>query len=267
MPKKGDTLKLDQETSLQVISADEDATDNNEASIVLKMTYGEVSFLFTGDAGIEMEQEMLKQNIEVTILKAGHHGSNTSSSAAFINKVKPEVTILSYGQDNKYGHPHAEVIDRLRAVKSKIYGTAESGTIIVTTDGINYNVNKNEWTGIGATSSIGSKPSSNQNASNESKGSVSISSKDLQADEVSITNNSSRAVSLKGWKLVSVEGNQTFNFPNITLEPGKTIIVTSGPDAKEGNGYLKWTGRAIWLNDGDAAQLFNEKGDLVSELD
>ena len=123
-------------------------------------------------------------------------------------------------------------------MKSKIYGTAESGTIIVTTDGITYNVNKNEWTGIGATSSIGSKPSTNQNASNESKGRVIISAKDLQADEVSITNNSSSAVSLKGWKLVSVEGNQTFNFPNIKLEAGKTIIVTSGPDAKEGNGRI-----------------------------
>ena len=267
VPQTGDQLKLDEEMLLQVISADEQATDNNEASIVLKMTYGEVSFLFTGDAGVEMEQQMLTQNIEATILKAGHHGSNTSSSAAFINKVKPEVTILSYGQDNKYGHPHAEVIDNLRAVKSKIYGTAESGTIVVTTDGITYNVNKNEWTGIGATSSIGSKPSPNQNVSSESKGDVIISSKDLQADEVGITNNSSSAVSLKGWKLVSVEGNQTFNFPNITLEPGKTIMITSGPDAKEGNGYLKWTGRSIWLNDGDAAQLFNTKGDLVSEFD
>ena len=271
VPQIGDEIKLDKETSLQVISANEHATDNNEASVVLKMTYGEVSFLFTGDAGVEMEQQMLSKNIEATVLKAGHHGSNTSSSAAFINKVKPEVAILSYGQDNKYGHPHAEVVENLRAVKSKIYGTAESGTIVVATDGITYNVDKKEWTGIGATSSIETKPSnqnSNQgNTNSNATGDVIISSKDLQADEVVITNTSSAAVSLQGWKLLSVEGNQTFNFPNITLQPGKAITITSGPGAKEGNGYLKWTGRSIWLNDGDAAQLFNAKGVIVSELD
>ncbi|WP_420910401.1 ComEC/Rec2 family competence protein, partial [Lysinibacillus fusiformis] len=71
--------------------------DNNEASIVLKMTYGNVSFLLTGDAGVALEKEMLQYDVTVTVLKAGHHGSNTSSPQEFIRAVKPEVTILSYG--------------------------------------------------------------------------------------------------------------------------------------------------------------------------
>ena len=263
VPVTGDKLQLDQELQIEVLSADATSNDNNEASIVLKVTYGEVSFLLSADAGVEMEREMLAKDISATILKAGHHGSNTSSSQAFVKKVNPEVTILSYGQDNKYGHPHAETINNVRSVGSKIYGTAEVGTIVVATNGITYNVDKAEWTGIGATSSITPKPSTKPNPVTST---VAITAKDLAADEVTITNNSSEAISLSGWKLVSVEGNQIFKFPNITLQPGKGIIVTSGPDAKEGDGYLKWTGRAIWLNDGDAAQLFNAKGEMVSEF-
>ncbi|UZN01189.1 lamin tail domain-containing protein [Lysinibacillus sp. MHQ-1] len=64
-----------------------------------------------------------------------------------------------------------------------------------------------------------------------------------------------------------MEGNQVFNFPNLSLQPGKIIYVTSGANAREGDNYLKWTTKQIWLNDGDAAQLRNEKGELVSELD
>ena len=104
VPTIGQQIVLDDELDIKVLNADESASDNNEASIVLKITYGDVSFLLTGDAGIEMEQQMMAtQNVQATILKAGHHGSNTSSAPAFIEAVSPQVTILSYGQDNKYG--------------------------------------------------------------------------------------------------------------------------------------------------------------------
>lgn len=155
VPKVGDTVPLDDELVISVISADEHATDNNEASIVLKITHGEISYLLAADAGIEMENLMLRnENIKATVLKAGHHGSNTSSSQAFLQAVQPEVTILSYGQDNSYGHPHAEVVTGLQQVGSKIYGTAETGTIIVSSNGTSYEVNAAEWTGVGAPSSI-----------------------------------------------------------------------------------------------------------------
>ena len=268
VPQRGDTFEIDPEVKIEVLNADEHAEDNNEASIVLKMTYGAVSFLLTGDAGVEKEHEMMAHgNLQATILKAGHHGSNTSSSTSFIKVVKPEVAILSYGNDNKYGHPHAEVIDNLRAVKSKIYGTGESGTIVVTTNGTTYEVDKDEWTGIGATSSIQlTKPTNTEQQVSEI-GQVRITSKDLQKEIVGITNESAYSVSLTGWKLLSVEGNQTFNFPNIHLSAGETIYITSGSDAIEAHGYIKWTGRQIWLNDGDKAILYNTKGEVVSELD
>lgn len=254
VPKTGDSIALDDELDVKVLNANENASDNNDASIVLKVTYGNISFLLTGDAGVALEKEMLQQNVKATVLKAGHHGSNTSSSQSFIQAVQPEVTILSYGKDNKYGHPHAEVVERLQAIGSKIYATAETGTVTVSTDGVSYNVSAKEWSGA-----IAEKPKMKQD--------VEIISKDLIEEIVAIKNNGQDTVSLKDWQLVSIEGNQVFNFPNVSLQPGKTIYVTSGTTAREGQNYLKWTTRQIWLNDGDSAQLLNAKGEVVSELD
>lgn len=258
VPETGEKITLDDRLDVVVLASDKEASDNNEASIVLKVTYGDVSFLLAGDAGIDMEQDMLQtQNVEATILKAGHHGSNTSSSPKFIEAVHPEATILSYGDDNKYGHPHFEVIESLQQVGSEIYSTAEAGHIVVTTDGVSYEVNAKQWTGVGAMSSI-----TMQNA-----GKVEITAKDLQGELVTIKNKGSAAVNVNGWQLVSVDGNQVYTFPNITLQPGKSINVSSGPDAVETNTTLKWTTRQIWLNTGDKAQLLNAKGEIVSELE
>ena len=255
VPERGDTIPLDEELDITVIHVGDEADDNNEASIVLKLSYGEVSFLLMGDADIRVEKEILdKTNVDATVLKAGHHGSNTSSSEAFIEAVNPKVTILSYGKDNSYGHPHAEVKSRLERISSQIYATAEVGNIVVETDGVDYSVLTNGNVGpteIADPVAVG----------------LNISSKDLRGEIVGITNSGSTTVSLKDWQLVSVVGNQTFNFPNINLQAGKTIYVTSGPEAKEGSGYLKWTTGQMWRNDGDAATLLNNKGEIVSEFE
>ena len=254
VPKTGDTLAFDDAVSVKVLSADETASDNNDASIVLKVTYGDVSFLLTGDAGVALEKEMLTKDVKSTVLKAGHHGSNTSSSQSFIQAVRPEVTVLSYGEDNKYGHPHEEVVERLQAIDSKIYATAEAGTVIVSTDGVNYDIGAKEWS-----NNIATPPAIKEG--------VEIISKDLENEIVAIQNKTGEAVDLMDWQLVSIEGNQVFNFPKVTLQPSKVIYVTSGPSAREGQNYLKWTGRQIWLNDGDGAQLLNAKGEIISELE
>lgn len=258
VPEIGDTLALDDALQIDVLAADAASSDNNEASIVLRVAYGDISFLLTGDAGIAMEKEMMARgDVQATILKAGHHGSNTSSSPSFIEAVYPQATILSYGQNNKYGHPHVEVLAGLEAVGSDVYATAEAGTIVVKTDGAVYEIGAPQFTGIGATSSI-APPTS---------GGIHILSKDLQGEIVAIQNNRDVDVPLAGWQLISVEGNQVYDFPNITLKSGKTIYVTSGSEAKVGSTYLEWTKKQIWLNTGDAAQLINAKGEIVSELD
>lgn len=255
VPNIGDTIPLDDDLDITVLNVGEESDDNNEASIVLKITYGEVSYLLMGDADIRIEKEILEQsNVKSTVLKAGHHGSDTSSSEDFIQAVKPEVTILSYGKDNSYGHPDAEVKSRLERISSQIYGTAVVGNIVVETDGVDYNVLTDgnvEPTEIADTVTEG----------------INISSKDLRGEIVGITNSGGTTVSLKDWQLVSVAGNQTFKFPNISLLAGETIYVTSGPEAKEGSGYLKWTKGQMWRNDGDAATLLNSKGEVVSEFE
>lgn len=146
VPKTGDKINLDSLLTTTILHADENASDTNDASIVTRVVYGSVSFLLTGDAGTSLESKIISQgNVKSTYLKAGHHGFNSSSSSAFINAVKPAGTILSYGKDNSYGHPQADVVNRLNTVGSKIYSTAQSGDITVTTNGTAHGVSSKPW--------------------------------------------------------------------------------------------------------------------------
>lgn len=126
-----------------VLRSDPEASDLNDTSLVLKLTHGQVSFLFTGDAEAASEADLLhtnKEDLTSTILKVGHHGSYTSSSPAFLAAVHPEVAIYSAGRHNSYGHPHAETLAALAAVGAQIYGTDRHGTVIVQSDGQHYQI-------------------------------------------------------------------------------------------------------------------------------
>jgi competence protein ComEC len=118
-------------------------SDTNDWSAVLKLTYGKRSFLFTGDAETKAEADMIasKQNLRADVLKVGHHGAKTSTSAAFLNAVKPSYAVISVGKGNHYGHPTAEVLNRLKAYKVNIFRTDLQGTIIAKTDGTNLSFN------------------------------------------------------------------------------------------------------------------------------
>ena len=253
VPSVGDTIPLDSDLEITVLNTGGNANDNNEASIVLKVQYEDISFLLTGDADAGVEKSMLSEyDLKSTVLKAGHHGSDTSSSDAFIREVQPEVTILSYGENNMYGHPTPEVVTRLKKVDSDIYSTAEVGNIVVKTDGRDYTVE---------TDSIRKEEESVADTP------LYISKKDVHEEIVGITNQGEEAVNLAGWQLVSVAGNQVYNFPNMSIDAGETIYITSGPNAKEDASHLKWTTRQMWRNEGDAAQLLNEKGVVMSEVE
>lgn len=159
VPKTGGQIQLDDVLKVDILYANENASNHHEASIVLKVTYDEISFLLMGGANISIENELMQHaDLKATILKAAQHGSNISSSNEFLRAVQPEITILSYGQDNPHGHPDFEVVSRLKKIGSKIYSTAESGTIVIKTNGKSYTTSAPEWTGIGATGSL-AKPS------------------------------------------------------------------------------------------------------------
>jgi len=112
--------------------------DPNDASIVAKLVYGGESFLLTGDAELKTENALIQldgDNLVSNVLKAGHHGSKTSSSLSFVEKVSPTYAIISAGLDNSYGHPHEEVLARFRNLGSEILNTALVGSIVFQTDG------------------------------------------------------------------------------------------------------------------------------------
>ena len=122
---------------------------NVHDNLALRVVHGEVRFLFTGDAELPHEREMIERGelLGANVLQLGHHGSRTSSSAAFLKSVDPEVAVYSAGADNRYGHPHPEVIHRLLARDVEIYGTPEHGTIQLVSDGHSLRVRTE--TGVG----------------------------------------------------------------------------------------------------------------------
>jgi len=135
--RQGMVVDLGSGVTLNILFPDRDGLDGNEASIVAKLIYGETEFLLTGDAPIATERILLSERIDVKsdVLKAGHHGSRTSTSEPFLKAVSSSIVIISAGKDNRYGHPHEEVIDRLNAFGAKIFSTAELGRIKFYSDG------------------------------------------------------------------------------------------------------------------------------------
>ncbi len=118
--------------------ADDNIENANNASIALRVSYGEIDTLFSGDAELELENQLLatvKNELDSEILKLGHHGSDTSSSELFLDAVSPELAIASAGVDNSYGHPSPRILKRLERRAIKSYRTDLDGTIRLKTDG------------------------------------------------------------------------------------------------------------------------------------
>ena len=115
----------------------DDYKDQNALSIITKFEFGETSFLFTGDADFQSESDLLESRTDVSadVLKVGHHGSETSSSQEFINAVNPEIAVIQVGENNSYGHPRGEALERLENVNAKVYRNDLNGDIVITTDG------------------------------------------------------------------------------------------------------------------------------------
>ncbi|OHA92272.1 MAG: hypothetical protein A2723_02210 [Candidatus Zambryskibacteria bacterium RIFCSPHIGHO2_01_FULL_52_18] len=144
--RRGQTIDFGDGAKLTILFPDRDISgwDTNDGSVVARLDYGEASFLFTGDATIKTENILLhldkdlpagRQVLDVDVLKAGHHGSRTSTSLTFAEVVSPEYAVISAGKDNTYGHPHKEVLKILERVGAKIISTIDSGTIEFDTDG------------------------------------------------------------------------------------------------------------------------------------
>lgn len=133
-------------TTVEILAPDKEYNDMNNNSIVLKITNKNNTFLFTGDAETESEEQILNSGYDISadVLKVGHHGSDTSTSDAFLKAVNPSIAIISVGKDNNYGHPVLSTLQKLENNGTKIYRTDESGTIIINSNGDSISINSNE---------------------------------------------------------------------------------------------------------------------------
>lgn len=137
-PGMGSDIDLGKNTKVEIFSPNSSSYDNlNNYSPIIKISYKETSFLFTGDAEKLSEKEVLEKGyaIQSDVLKIGHHGSSSSTSKEFLNKVNPKMAVISVGKNNDYGHPHKETISSLKNKGIKYFRTDEEGTITLESDG------------------------------------------------------------------------------------------------------------------------------------
>lgn len=138
--RRGQIFDLGGGAHLEVLFPDRElgGQEANLSSVIMRLSYGEAEFMLTGDAPKATEEYLAildGEELRSDVLKVAHHGSKTSSSAAFLSAVSPQYAIISAGCDNRYGHPHEDVIDRLHSVTAEILSTCEHGTVTFTSDG------------------------------------------------------------------------------------------------------------------------------------
>ena len=140
--RRGDALTLGTLPVTALHPIEPFASDRNNNSVALRVVVGHVSFLLGGDIEGAAEASMVASGMELrsTVLKLGHHGSRTSTSAKFLAAVQPEIAVYQAGTNNQYGHPHPGTLAALAAAGVKVYGTAANGVVTITTDGTTYQV-------------------------------------------------------------------------------------------------------------------------------
>jgi competence protein ComEC len=137
----GQTFRLGSSVTVQVFAptGDESLLESNTASIVLRVVYGETSFMLTGDAPMEIEDYLVRTygtQLDSDVLKLGHHGSKTSTSDLWLDAVTPSYAVVSAGLDNRYGHPHQDVIARVFKRNIPTAHTGTDGTVVFLSDGV-----------------------------------------------------------------------------------------------------------------------------------
>jgi competence protein ComEC len=141
--RAGEIIIIDDEVRLEILNPTDpqspipDPQHDNDLSVALRLVYGDFSLLLTGDASEAAEREMLASGNPLTAMvnRAGHHGAKSSSGESFLRAVNPQYVVVSAGEENNYGHPHEEVLERAAEIGAAVLRTDELGTIEVITDG------------------------------------------------------------------------------------------------------------------------------------
>ncbi len=147
--KRGQVIDLGGGAYLEVLFPDRDISglSSNDGSLVMKLVYGETSVMLQGDSTAKIEEYLLRlgtSTLESTILKAGHHGSKTSSSFGYVSAVHPKWTVISSGKNNEYGHPNKETLETMKKLNIETYDTCNNGRLIFESNGLEFTFkNKN----------------------------------------------------------------------------------------------------------------------------
>ncbi|TDX45520.1 MBL fold metallo-hydrolase [Orenia marismortui] len=252
--KAGISLLDDNKLHIKIIAPIKNYYEElNNYSVIAKITFDKTSILFTGDTESEVEKELLdtNYNLEADLLKVAHHGSNSSTTKSFLKKVNPKYAVISVGKNNNYGHPTKSTLRKLQQEDIKVFRTDKQGTIVAISNGKSISFNKKE---------LSTKDSKLIDSP------LKITKLDLKKELVIIKNSSNKKLDISNWKLISLRGKQEFIFPKGTvIRPGKNLTIVSGRRAKKAKGQIVWTKKYIWNNQGDFAQLYNSKNQLVSE--
>ena len=165
--KSGVSIMDTEDLSVKFLAPTLDSYENtNDYSAVVKVVYGDTSYLFTGDAE-EFSENLITDDVNADVLKVGHHGSSTSTSTEFLKKVSPSSAVISCGKGNSYGHPHSETLQKLADMGTAVYRTDELGTIVSVSDGKTINFDTNNTASVSG-GSQNTEASNNAAANNTS---------------------------------------------------------------------------------------------------
>jgi competence protein ComEC len=304
--REGDSIPFEG-VDVQVMGPPEPYLENearNENSIVLKLTYGQTSFLFPGDAEDDQEAYLVDtygQALNATILKAGHHGSSSSSSEPFLDAVSPNAVIISSAYDSRYDHPNQETLDRLAARSLRTYWTGTHGNIVLVSNGEQVTVKTQRDAptdpsalresdpiepgtdgtvqprltidGQQVTTPIATDGGTQTATQQATGGKLAISSVNADAagddgdnlnDEyVVFENTGGETLGLSGWT-VSDEADHRYTFPDgVTLPAGETLTLHTGSGTDTESDLYWGSGQPIWNNAGDTVIVTKPDGTEV----
>jgi len=303
--REGDTIDFGA-VDVDVLGPPEPYLENrarNENSIVLKLTHGSTSFLLTGDAEDDQEAYLVDEygdQLRATVLKAGHHGSASSTSNELLDAVQPEAVVISSAYDSQYGHPSERVLERLADRSPSTYWTATHGDIVLVSDGRGVSVRtqqagptapldlrdgdpiepgtggdvveRERFGGTARTTQTepetvatdGGTTSGGELVIEEIKADAEGDDREnLNGEYVVFRNDGTETLELSGWT-VEDEAGKTYTFPDgYTLDPDASVTLYTG-SGTDSSAELYWTnGSPVWNNGGDTVTVHNSNGERV----
>lgn len=264
---------------LNVLHPLEISGDRNDDSVAMRLTCGNLSVLLMGDATTKSEESILAAGLasKADVVKAGHHGSRTSSGEPFVALARPTYVVFSAGRDSQFGHPHAEVVARYQAAGAQaVYTdtTPEDDTPVLTSDCRTYSLSVPTASGFtGTPAPTGPAPTATPAPLTSATptpgvtcgdGSATITALDKVGEVVTL----SASGDLTGWKIVSLAGGQTFHFPAGFVGSGVVEVKSASPTFAASPNLLWWSTAKVWADFiNDDAALYSCAGVLVQTFD